>query len=90
MILDEMTKQCSTDISVISEENIVSDGDNFDLDNINYLNSIDHAIADLESILADLKSIRKAKNIHGNIRYSIKANIGSGSYKRNTRGKVML
>ena len=83
MILDEMTKQCSTDISVISEENTVSDGDNFDLDNINYPNSIDHAIA-------DLKSIRKAKNIHGNIRYSIKANIGSGSYKRNTRGKVIL
>lgn len=88
MILDEMTKQCSVDISTTPEEDTVSD--NFDLDKINYPNSIDHAIADLESILEDLKSIRKAKNIHGNIRYSIKANIGSGAYKRNTRGKVML
>lgn len=85
-----MTKQCSTNISIIPEENTINDSDNFDLDKINYPNSIDHAIADLESILEDLKSIRKAKNIHGNIRYSIKANIGSGSYKRNTRGKVML
>lgn len=83
-----MTKQCSIDISTTPEENTVSD--NFDLDKINYPNSIDHAIADLESILEDLKSIRKAENIHGNIRYSIKANIGSGAYKRNTRGKVML
>lgn len=85
-----MTKQCSTNISIIPEENTVNDSDNFDLDKINYPNSIDHAIADLESILADLKSIRKVKNIHGNIRYSIKANIGSGAYKRNIRGKVML
>lgn len=85
-----MTKQHSIDIPDTPEENAISDSDNFDLDKINYPNSIDHAIADIESILEDLKSIRKAQNIHGNIRYSIKANIGSGAYKRNTKGKVML
>ena len=82
MILDEITKSST---QMIDENN-----DAFDLEKINYDSSIEHAIADLETILAELKAIKKTKNIHGTIRYSIRTNLASNSYKRNIKGKVML
>ena len=81
MILDEITKSPTQTI----DEN----DDAFNLEKINYDSSIEHAIADLETILAELKAIKKTKNVHGTIKYSIKTNLVS-SYKRNIKGKVML
>ena len=80
MILDELVK--SSGLNLDESETKYDSPDNF--------NSIDRAITDLEAILADLKSIKNTENIHGSIRYSIKADLEHGSYKRNVKGKVTL
>lgn len=65
----------------------------FDLDEVNYDISIDHAIIDLQNIIDSLQKLKQSKNNHGYIRYNVTTRITTDdtkSVRKSVKGKVML